>query len=246
MSKPKPPSPPLNRAAGYCRPPADKQFKPGQSGNPKGRPAKKRAAARSAATLNQINDLVLAEALRPVQITENGKTIEIPTAQAVLRSQGIAAMKGNVRAQGQFTKTVQDAQAQQDMIVLETLIEAYRYKQEKQAILDQCKHQRIMPPRMVPHPGDIVIDLRTGTVRFNGPVTLEDAALWEAHTASRALAIEAFESNPAEPGSAARDRYLEAVLSELPDEETRRKPGFDITEWHKKQARALKLVKTWR
>jgi hypothetical protein len=188
----------------------------------------------------------LAEALRPVQINENGKTIEIPTAQAVLRSQGIAAMKGNVRAQSQFTKTVQAAQAQKDMAVLEALTEAYRYKQEKQAILDQCKHQRIKPPLMVPHPDDIVIDLRTGTVRFNGPVTLEDAALWEAHKANRALALEAFGSNPSEPGSAAHDRYLEAVLSELPDEETRRKPGFDIAEWHQKQAKALKLVKTWR
>ena len=246
MSKSKPPSPPLTRTGGYCRPPADKQFNPGQSGNPKGRPAKKRAAALSAATPNQITDLILAEALRPVQITENGKTIEIPTAQAVLRSQGIAAMKGNVRAQGQFTKTVQDAQAQQDLLGFELLAGAYRYKQEKQAILDQCKHQKIKPPLMVPHPGDIVIDLRTGTVRFNGPVTLEDAAFWQAHKASRAHAIEAFERNPSEPGSAEHDRYLEAVLSDLPDEETRRKPGFDMTEWHSNQAKALKLVKTWR
>jgi hypothetical protein len=155
-------------------------------------------------------------------------------------------MKGNVRAQSQFTKTVQNAQAQQDMMGFELLAEAYRYKQEKQAILDQCKHKNIKPPLMVPHPDDIVIDLRTGTVRFNGPVTLEEAALWEAHTASRALAIEAFERNPSEPGSAAHDRYLEAVLNDLPDEKTRRKPGFDITEWHKKQAKALKLAKTWR
>jgi hypothetical protein len=39
MSRSKPPSPPPTHAGGYCRPPADKQFKPGQSGNPTGRPA---------------------------------------------------------------------------------------------------------------------------------------------------------------------------------------------------------------
>jgi hypothetical protein len=44
-------------------------------------------------------DLIMQEAYRPIQIRENGKLEELPMIQAVLRSLGVAAVKGSHRAQ---------------------------------------------------------------------------------------------------------------------------------------------------
>ena len=73
---------------GYGKPPRHTQFKPGQSGNTKGRPK----GARGLKT-----DL-REELSERVSITENGKTRKISKQQLLIKSLVAQAAKGNVRA----------------------------------------------------------------------------------------------------------------------------------------------------
>ncbi len=60
---------------GYCRPPRATRFKPGQSGNPLGRPRKPKP----------IQDLLMTELRRRVVIRENGREQRIPKLELVMK-----------------------------------------------------------------------------------------------------------------------------------------------------------------
>lgn len=77
---------------GYKKPPAEHQFKPGQSGNKKGRPS----GARSLAT-------EMAEILNtPIILTEGGKRRKVSTLKGVLLRLREKALKGDARAIDRF------------------------------------------------------------------------------------------------------------------------------------------------
>jgi hypothetical protein len=73
---------------GYRRPPKTTQFKPGESGNPKGRPK----GGRPVGTLLQ--DILQ----QKVAVTENGKTKRIPVLEVMLRRLANDAMRGEQRS----------------------------------------------------------------------------------------------------------------------------------------------------
>jgi hypothetical protein len=85
-----PKKPPKKKVAdvGYCRPPAQYQFKPGQSGNPKGRPR----GARDRKTIVQkvCNEMHW--------IVENGVRMRRSTFELVLRGLRDHMAKGDMRA----------------------------------------------------------------------------------------------------------------------------------------------------
>jgi len=60
---------------GNCKPPKHSQFQKGTSGNPKGRPK----------SAKNIKTLIKQEFLRPVKLTEKGKSIKLPKIQAIVR-----------------------------------------------------------------------------------------------------------------------------------------------------------------
>jgi hypothetical protein len=73
---------------GYCRPPLHSRFKPGQSGNPKGRPTQSR-------NLRTIVKQVLSE---DMQIREGGRLRRMPAMEAVVRTIRARAFKGDPKA----------------------------------------------------------------------------------------------------------------------------------------------------
>lgn len=73
---------------GYKKPPKAGQFKPGQSGNPKGR---KKGSA------NLKTDLEL-ELARIISIREGDREIRMPAQRALLRSLMVHALRGNKHA----------------------------------------------------------------------------------------------------------------------------------------------------
>ena len=73
---------------GYGRPPKRTQFRPGQSGNPKGR----RKGAR-----NFKNDLI-AELHEPIAIRENGRDMKLTKQRAFIKALVAAAIRGDMRA----------------------------------------------------------------------------------------------------------------------------------------------------
>jgi hypothetical protein len=73
---------------GYGRPPQHRQFRPGQSGNPKGRPkGSKNAATKARAALN-----------RKVTVTLNGKKSQMTVDDIAFRRMGDKAMAGDQKA----------------------------------------------------------------------------------------------------------------------------------------------------
>jgi hypothetical protein len=86
---------------GYGRPPVEHQFKPGQSGNKRGRPK----GSKSEATI--INELLS----RKIKITQNGKTRQISLLEGIHLKFAEDALRGNPKsaafllARKQFTES---------------------------------------------------------------------------------------------------------------------------------------------
>jgi hypothetical protein len=77
-----------NNDVGYGKPPRAHQFKPGKSGNPKGRPT----GAKSEATILQ--DLLQ----HKIGLSERGKTRRITLHEAILRRIAEDCLKGNIKS----------------------------------------------------------------------------------------------------------------------------------------------------
>jgi hypothetical protein len=83
-----------NYEVGYGKPPKHTRFKPGQSGNPKGR----KPGSKNVMTL-------LEETLfSPVRVRENGKVRRVPAIQACLLNLRNQAIKGDPRALDRFIR----------------------------------------------------------------------------------------------------------------------------------------------
>jgi hypothetical protein len=78
----------MNRPAGYKRPPTATQFKPGQSGNPRGRPP----------TVRNFKTDLLDELHEQTTIRENGLDQQISKQRAFVKVLVAAAIKGDMRA----------------------------------------------------------------------------------------------------------------------------------------------------
>jgi len=77
-----------NYDVGYGHPPKEHQFKPGQSGNPKGR---KKGIKNEATILHELLQ-------HKVTLTENGKMRKISLLEAILRKLAEESLKGNIRS----------------------------------------------------------------------------------------------------------------------------------------------------
>jgi hypothetical protein len=112
---------------GYRKAPVTTRFKPGRSGNPLGRPK------RSSENPNGLNDerlkaIVLDEAYRLVTINDPNGRIDIPIAQAVVRSLAVNAATGNQRAQRLFTELLASVERDNRQQSDERLLTGVEYK----------------------------------------------------------------------------------------------------------------------
>ena len=73
---------------GYKRPPKNKQFVPGTSGNPKGRPKGRKNVA----------TIITEIAMQPMTITEGGRPRTVPRVVAFMLTLWMQAFKGNPKA----------------------------------------------------------------------------------------------------------------------------------------------------
>ncbi|MFZ1726632.1 MAG: DUF5681 domain-containing protein [Albidovulum sp.] len=164
---------------GYARPPAERQFKPGQSGNPRGRP-KGAKNKRPAFHEERMREIILDEAYRPITVRDGDRNITVPMAQAVIRSLAVNAAKGQHRAQRLFAELLSTTERQRADLHARYLDAALDYKIAWDKELERRNALGItdLPPPL-PHPDHVVIDMRKGTVRLAGPVTKAEKVEWD-------------------------------------------------------------------
>lgn len=160
---------------GYKSPPKGSRFKPGQSGNPNGRP-KGAKNKRTQSYIDRVADIVIAEAHREIKVKENGETVSVEVIEAVMRSVVASALKGVAKSQKLMFEVLDAASRHKDER-RDALLEAVlKYKERCQLEIERAKSEGRQPPDMVPHPNDLVVDPETGDVDLVGPLTYQQRA----------------------------------------------------------------------
>jgi hypothetical protein len=174
---------------GYGKPPTANQFKPGQSGNPKGRAKGSRNKVPSTTSLEfgsqPANQMLLQEAYRPVTIREGEKVIALPAIQAVFRAMGVSAMKGNRLAQRTMAELVQQIETEDREMRCKYIESVMEYKTGWEENIEWARARNIPEPEPIPHPDDIIIDFHAPAAFINGPKTKQEKERWGAHLKRR-------------------------------------------------------------
>lgn len=212
----------------YRNPPVEHRFRNGASGNPRGRPPKTRALVSTKiggqpgiGFEDRIKSLAIQEAYRTITVREGDRVERIPIIQAILRKLAVAAANGNVRAQQTYLSLVIGAEADRRVATMEMMKAAVEYKHQWVEELAERSRTGATGPEPYPHPDDVIIDPKTGEVRFEGPASEEQHAAQES---SRAGKVEFF-----------RDlQRVEAELESDPENSElreRQKQLVKITDW---------------
>ena len=169
-----------NRTASsnYRKPPVEHQFKRGTSGNPKGRPPKKKAVQPgfgALTTADRFGAMALDEAGRPVTVREGDKVSEIPAMQALLRTMFRAAAQGDTKAGRQLLEVIARAESARTGAAVGLLQFSHQYIEKYAPIFEKHKREGLDPPDIYPHPDDIIINDATGEVTLDGPIDKEQA-----------------------------------------------------------------------
>jgi hypothetical protein len=158
---------------GYRNPPKSGQFAKGRSGNPRGRPRRPRMTAPGIGGDGEFDAMVLEELDRPVAVRE-GETVERTSVmRAAVRAIALKAAKGDVKA---YTALMAKRDAIEDRRRAhqkETLQAVLEYVEKATLELQRRKRERVSGPEIIPHPDDIEIDPKTGSIVLHGPVTAD-------------------------------------------------------------------------
>jgi hypothetical protein len=181
-------------SSNYRKPPVEHQFAKGTSGNPKGRPPKKKDVqpgfgALGGGIADRLGAMALDEARRPVTVREGDKVSAIPAMQALLRTMFRAAAQGDTKAGRQLLELIARAEGGRVAAAFDHLEFAAQYKEKYAAIFEKHEREGLDPPDIYPHPDDVIFNEATGEVTLDGPITKEQAG---ARKVVREHAIESF------------------------------------------------------
>lgn len=156
---------------GYGKPPKEKQFTKGLSGNPNGRP---RGSKNKAASDRKLEKIILKEANREIEVSGREGLEKISVAQAIVRAVAVNAAKGDHRSQKLMVDLVLNIEtrtAAEKQAFINAVVE---YKVEADLELARRKKQGVTGLDIVPHPDDIFINHETGEVQVFGPTTYRE------------------------------------------------------------------------
>ncbi|MBI3129676.1 MAG: hypothetical protein HYZ11_18875 [Candidatus Tectomicrobia bacterium] len=158
---------------GYRKPPAASRFAKGRSGNPNGRPRKPKARRQRLSDAPS-DGFLQEEAYRLITLLENGRTVELPAAQAVYRASIMLALKGNRLAQKQFLERLARIEEEHLRFKAERYADLKILKQKGEEALAEHRREGLPDPDLLPHPDDIVLDPESGEAFVDGPKSPEE------------------------------------------------------------------------
>jgi len=175
---------------GYGKPPTQHRFKPGQSGNPRGRPkrAKSQHLVDTRRGMQPVDEYIRLETSRLLPIREGDKVIHLPAMQVMIRAMLASAIKGNRFMQRELTQLVMSRELADLADRKLEFDNAIGYKQNWDSAIQQARAAGQPEPTPVPHPDDIIIDPNTCFVTIRGPRTPEEKANHDEALAMRAQA----------------------------------------------------------
>lgn len=157
---------------GYAQPPAESQFKPGQSGNPSGRP--KGAKNKPSRESEKIKNMFSKIAGQKITIRKGDKTAQMSKMDYILNSAIDKAAKGHAGMTKLVIGMALNAEKNDEKLHAQRLQEAIEYKNYWTDLLQFRKSKGIFgEPDPIPHPDDVLID-RHGNVTIVGPITPEE------------------------------------------------------------------------
>jgi len=102
---------PLKRYdVGYGKPPKNTQFTKGRSGNPNGRPK----GARNKISQSRLEKIIADEFYRLIKVNGENGPVEMPLGQAMARTIGVNAVKGDYRSQKLMLDVARSVKADED------------------------------------------------------------------------------------------------------------------------------------
>jgi hypothetical protein len=114
-----------------------------------------------------------------MKLGEAGKPVRLSVLAANLRAMGVAGIKGQVLAQRSFVRIVEAAEQAKNAGDQEYLDTVLGYKAHWEEELNRRRGLNISAPDPIPHPDDIIIDPRAGTITIMGPMTAEEKPKWD-------------------------------------------------------------------
>ncbi|MET0374637.1 MAG: DUF5681 domain-containing protein [Rhizorhabdus sp.] len=167
---------PPRKGCGF--PPDEHKYKPGQSGNPKGRPVGSRNKAKRGAEagLTRNENVALEEGRRIIKTADGS---EMATVSGLHRARNIAAMKWHRLATKDSLADIQKAEEKLDKQKIELFETALEMKRVGRETLDALKRHGVKTPDVCPHPDDIIIDYNTLEVFFDGPIFEEQKRVFD-------------------------------------------------------------------
>jgi len=170
---------PRDYDVGYGKPPMEHRFKPGQSGNPKGRPPGVKGRT-FAITGPGLNDTIMSELGREVGVQDKGGFARLPVMTVIIRRLAQKAIDGHVRASETLLNLLAMAERDRQRSQRDLVEAVLTYQQEARQELRRREREGESNTRPVlPHPDDIEVHPISGAIVLHGPASEEEAAVFE-------------------------------------------------------------------
>ncbi|MFK8036131.1 MAG: DUF5681 domain-containing protein [Hyphomicrobiales bacterium] len=157
---------------GYGKPPQEKRFQSGKSGNPKGRPVGAKNKPKNFFNRDSL-EFIRSEADRLVSVNEAGTSKKISATEAIIRSINMDAMKGKSASQKLAMELILYAEKEGLREQKEAIQIAMDYKKKCKAEIEHCKANNLTPPKHLPNPDHVIVNPLDGSVKVDGPCTQE-------------------------------------------------------------------------
>ncbi len=178
-------------SVGYGKPPQSGRFKPGESGNPKGRPAKPKVVQPKHVFASEPTARALqVEADRVISLMVGRKRMRMTVRDAAVRTLATNAIKGNRFAAKLFLDELTEAEALERTVTQAEIDAMQEHKSQWAADLEYSELYDIPLKAPIPHPEDIHFDRTTNRIVVRGPKNAKEKREWDKFLLQRDKDIE--------------------------------------------------------